>query len=71
EKEYRAICTDPKDGVNKKGVKIKVTLNKLIHKIYLAPNTFDDEYDCITDIVNNYCNDIEVIPSSFNSTPYF
>ena len=67
EKEYRAICTDPKEGINRKGIKIKVTLNKLIQNIYLAPNTLDDNFNLVKDI----CNDINVIRSSFNSTPYF
>lgn len=70
EKEYRAICTDPNDGINKKGIKIKVILNKLIHNIYLAPNSIDANYKLVTDIVKNICNDINVMRSSFNSTPY-
>ncbi len=70
EKEYRAICTDPKDGKNKNGIKIKVTLDKLIRTIYLAPNTLDDNYNLVTNIVNNISKDINVIRSSFNSIPY-
>lgn len=70
EKEYRAICTDP-NGKDKNGLKIKITLDKLIHNIFLAPNTSDASFELATKIVNSVSKDIKVRRSSYDSPPYF
>lgn len=70
EKEYRAICTDPKRK-EKNGINIKVILNKLIKKVYLAPNTATDHFNIIKDTINNYSSNIEVCYSSYDAKPYY
>lgn len=71
EKEYRAICTDPKNGKNRTGLTVKVTLNKLIQNIYLAPNTPENDFNYIAEITNNISKDIKVVRSSYDSKPCF
>jgi hypothetical protein len=70
EKEYRAICTDP-NGKDKNGIKVKVTLDKLIHNIFLAPNTLTENVKRVTEITNSISKDIKIMQSSFDSRPYF
>ena len=70
EKEYRAICTDS-NGKDKQGIKIKVTLDKLIHNIFLAPNTSNESIELVADIANCISKKIKVRRSSFDSKTYF
>jgi len=71
EKEYRAICTDPRNGKNKNGLRIKVSLDKLIQSIYLAPHSSEKNYNYVKEVTNNVCGDIKVVRSNFDSKPFF
>lgn len=70
EKEYRAICTDNSDE-DIKGIKIKVTLDKLIHNIFLRPKTSIKNIELVKDCANSINKKIKVQESSFDSRPYY
>jgi hypothetical protein len=56
----------------KGGVPIKVNIEELIDKIYIAPNAPKWFYSLVKKIINEmYKFDIEVLPSDINNTPMF
>jgi hypothetical protein len=53
------------------GVLIKVNIEELIDKIYVAPNAPKWFYELVNTIVKRYKPDIEILPSDINNPPMF
>ncbi len=79
EKEIRALVShaieNPKRKANEPydgfGVNIKIDINKLIEKIYVAPFSPEWYFDLIKSVLKRYDIQFDIVQSSLNDEPLF